>query len=248
MSFGGVGAVFARELKLAWSGGGGAALPVGFFAGSASLTPLALGPEPDLLKAAGPGIIWIAMALSSLLPMERLFQADLEDGTLDAYAGSGTALEGIAAAKTAAHWVATGLPLALIAPVLWIMLQGPVAAAARRRAYFGHRLDRLLLFRRHRRGAGGGRPARRPADRAGLPAALFADDDLRRRRHVPRRQRRRLGLRPDAHRRRRPLRRRALAIRVGGCIAGGDRLRLDALRCSGGAAICRPFRRRARRP
>lgn len=129
MSLGGIGAAFARELKLAWSGGGGAALPVGFFAGSASLTPLALGPDPELLKAAGPGVIWIAMALSSLLPMERLFQADLEDGTLDAYAGSGTALEGVAAAKTAAHWVATGLPLALIAPVLWIMLQGPVAAA-----------------------------------------------------------------------------------------------------------------------
>jgi heme exporter protein B len=60
--------------------------------------------------------------------MERLFQADLEDGTLDAYAGSGIALEWIAAAKTAAHWVSTGLPLALMAPILWIMLQGPVNA------------------------------------------------------------------------------------------------------------------------
>ena len=58
-------------------------------------------------------------------PMERLFQADLEDGTLDAYAGSGIAMEGIALAKTMAHWIATGIPLALIAPILWIMLQGP---------------------------------------------------------------------------------------------------------------------------
>jgi heme exporter protein B len=123
----GVFAAFARELRLAWSGGGGAALPLGFFAGAASLTPLAIGPEPDILKAAGPGVIWISLALSSLLPMERLFQADLEDGTLDAYAGSGVALEGIAAAKTLAHWIATGLPLALIAPVVWIMLQGPPA-------------------------------------------------------------------------------------------------------------------------
>jgi heme exporter protein B len=129
MRLGGIGAAFARELRLAWSGGGGAALPLGFFAGAASLTPLALGPDPSLLKTAGPGVMWIALALSSLLPMERLFQADLEDGTLDAYAGSGVAFEGIAFAKTLAHWVATGLPLALISPVLWIMLQGPVDLA-----------------------------------------------------------------------------------------------------------------------
>jgi len=122
-------AVFRRELALAWSGGGGAALPVGFFAGSASLLPLALGPESELLRAAGPAVIWIALALSSLLPMERLFQADLEDGTLDAYAASGVSLEAVCAAKTAAHWLAAGAPLALAVPVLWIMLQGPVAAA-----------------------------------------------------------------------------------------------------------------------
>jgi heme exporter protein B len=121
--------VFLRELGLAWSGGGGAALPVGFFAGAATLAPLTIGADPDLLRAAGPGVLWIALALSSLLPMERLYQADLEDGTLDAYAGSGVALEWIAAAKTLAHWLATGGPLALAAPVLWIMLQGePVHA------------------------------------------------------------------------------------------------------------------------
>lgn len=129
MKLTGAWAAFARELRLAWSGGGGAALPLGFFAGAATLTPLALGPEPALLKAAGPGVLWISLALSSLLPMERLFQADLEDGTLDAYAGSGVALEGVAAAKTAAHWLATGVPLALISPLLWIMLQGDPAAS-----------------------------------------------------------------------------------------------------------------------
>ncbi len=122
-------AAFLRELRLAWSGGGGAALPLGFFAGAASLTPLAIGPAPEILRAAGPGVIWIALALSSLLPMERLFQADLEDGTLDAYAGSGAALEGVALAKTLAHWLATGVPLALIAPLVWIMLQGPPEAS-----------------------------------------------------------------------------------------------------------------------
>lgn len=125
----GILAVFMRELRLAWSGGGGAALPLGFFAGAASLTPFAIGPDPDILRASGPGVIWIAMALSSLLPMERLFQADLEDGTLDAYAGSGVALEGIVLAKTLAHWLATGGPLSLIAPVIWIMLLGPPEAS-----------------------------------------------------------------------------------------------------------------------
>jgi heme exporter protein B len=117
--------VFARELKLAWSGGGGAALPVGFFAAAASMTPFAVGNEIGNLQIAGPGVMWIALALASLLPMERLFQADLEDGTLDAYAGSGVGMEGIALAKTLAHWIATGIPLAFIAPILWIMLQGP---------------------------------------------------------------------------------------------------------------------------
>lgn len=121
--------VFARELKLAWSGGGGAALPVGFFAASASMTPFAVGADTQALQTAGPGVMWIALALSSLLPMERLFQADLEDGTLDAYAGSGVGMEGIALAKTLAHWIATGIPLAIVSPLLWIMLQGPVGAS-----------------------------------------------------------------------------------------------------------------------
>jgi heme exporter protein B len=117
-------AVFVRVLKLAWSGGGGAALPVGFFAAAASMTPFAVGADTTALQTAGPGVIWIALALSSLLPMERLFQADLEDGTLDAYASSGIAMEGVTLAKTLAHWIATGIPLALVSPILWIMLQG----------------------------------------------------------------------------------------------------------------------------
>ena len=93
------------------------------------MTPFAVGADTAALQAAGPGVMWIALALSSLLPMERLFQADLEDGTLDAYAGSGIGMEGIALAKTLAHWIATGIPLALMAPILWIMLQGAPEAS-----------------------------------------------------------------------------------------------------------------------
>ncbi|MFC7292204.1 heme exporter protein CcmB [Hirschia litorea] len=114
-----------RELRLAWGGGGGAALPVGFYAGAATLTPLALGPAADLLRAAGPGILYISLALASLLPMERLFQADLEDGTLDVVASSGVSMTGVALTKTLAHWTASGLPLAMVSPLLWVMLLGP---------------------------------------------------------------------------------------------------------------------------
>ena len=116
---------FFRELKLAWSGGGGPALPVGFFAAASAIAPYAVGADSRTLELVGPGIVWITLALSSLLPMERLYQADLEDGTLDAYAGSGVSMEGMAAAKTLAHWAATALPLSLAAPVIWITLQGP---------------------------------------------------------------------------------------------------------------------------
>jgi heme exporter protein B len=125
----GAGAIFMRELKLAWSGGGGPALPVGFFAAAASMTPFAVGYITETLQAVGPGVIWITLALASLLPMERLFQADYEDGTLDAYAGSGVSMEGVAAAKTLAHWIATGIPLAVVAPILWVMLQGDPASS-----------------------------------------------------------------------------------------------------------------------
>lgn len=126
----GAGAVFMRELKLAWAGGGGPALPIGFFVAASSMTPFAVGYITETLQTVGPGVMWIALALASLLPMERLFQADYEDGTLDAYAGSGLGMGGVAAAKTLAHWMATGIPLAIIAPVVWIMLQGDPALSA----------------------------------------------------------------------------------------------------------------------
>jgi heme exporter protein B len=116
---------FFRELRLAWSGGGGPALPVGFFAAASSIAPFAVGADRETLLLVGPGLMWITLALSSLLPMERLYQADLEDGTLDAYAGSGVAIEGVAAAKTLAHWAATAIPLSIAAPVIWITFQGP---------------------------------------------------------------------------------------------------------------------------
>lgn len=116
---------FRQALSEAWAGGAGALLPVGFFAGAAMLVPFGIGHEAAQLREIGPGILWVALALSSLVTMERLFQADLEDGALDLWLQTNAPVSAIAAAKTLAHWLAAGLPLALITPVLGLMLQVP---------------------------------------------------------------------------------------------------------------------------
>lgn len=118
-------AAFRQAFGEAWAGGAGALLPVGFFAGAAMLVPFGIGHDNAQLAAIGPGILWVALALSSLVTMERLFQADLEDGALDLWVQSDAPLAAIAAAKTLAHWLAAGLPLALITPLLGLMLQVP---------------------------------------------------------------------------------------------------------------------------
>ncbi|MEO0466488.1 MAG: heme exporter protein CcmB [Pseudomonadota bacterium] len=118
---------FKQALSEAWAGGAGAMLPVGFFAGAAMLVPFGIGHGNEQLAAIGPGILWVALALSSLVSMERLFQADLEDGALDLWLQTDAPLSAIAAAKTLAHWIAAGLPLALITPLLGLMLQVPPA-------------------------------------------------------------------------------------------------------------------------
>ena len=115
-------AAFTQALSEAWSGGAGALLPAGFFAGAAMLVPLTVGPDQAQLASIGTGILWAALALASLVTMERLFQADLEDGALDLWVLSDAPLAAIAAAKTLAHWLVSGLPLALITPLLGGML------------------------------------------------------------------------------------------------------------------------------
>jgi heme exporter protein B len=116
-------AIFRRELALAR---GGAFAPVGFFFGATTLLPLAMGPERALLEAAGPPLVWIAAALAALMTLERLFQADLEDGSLDQLFFSPAPLELIVLAKGAALWLAVGLPLALAGAPAAIALQAPL--------------------------------------------------------------------------------------------------------------------------
>jgi heme exporter protein B len=118
-------ATFQRDLALMWGAGGGALAPLGFFLGATLLVPLAMGPERALLESAGPPLVWIAAALAVLATLERLFQADLEDGSLDQMLLSPAPLEALVLAKGAALWVAIGLPLALAGAPAAIALQTP---------------------------------------------------------------------------------------------------------------------------
>lgn len=118
-------ATFRRDFALMWSAGGGALAPLGFFLGATMLVPLAMGPERGLLENAGPPLVWIAAALAVLATLERLFQADLEDASLDQMLLAPAPLELIVLAKGAALWCAVGLPLALAGAPAAIALQAP---------------------------------------------------------------------------------------------------------------------------
>jgi heme exporter protein B len=111
-----------RETALAWGRGGGPLVTVGFYAGVATLLPLAIGPEAQRLAAVATGAAWVALALASLLSLERLFERDYEDGALDLLTLSATPLELTCAVKCLGQWFATGAPLALAAPLAAISL------------------------------------------------------------------------------------------------------------------------------
>ena len=106
-----------RELALAWGRGGGPLLACAFYACLTTLLPLAAGPEPERLAVIAPGSAWVALALASLLSLERLFERDFEDGALDLLALSPAPLELVCAVKCLGQWLATGAPLAIMAPL-----------------------------------------------------------------------------------------------------------------------------------
>lgn len=123
------GALLAREVSLAWGRGGGPLVSVGFYAGVATLLPLAIGPEPQRLAAVAAGVAWVALALASLLSLERLYERDYEDGALDGLALSPLPLEVTCALKCLGQWIATGAPLALAAPVAAVALGARIELA-----------------------------------------------------------------------------------------------------------------------
>ncbi len=121
--------LFRRELALAWGGGGGPLLACGFFACLTTVVPLAAGGDPAVLRPVAAGIAWLALALSSLLSLERLFERDFEDGALDLLATGPLPLEAVFAIKAVSQWLATGLPLALTAPIAALALGQPAELA-----------------------------------------------------------------------------------------------------------------------
>lgn len=125
----GLWVLLRRELGLAFGRGGGPLLACAFFACAVTLTPLAVGPDPQKLRSLAAGITWLALALSTLLSLERMFERDLEDGGLDLLALGPAPLEAVALVKVLAHWAAAGAPLALAAPVAALALGAPLAVA-----------------------------------------------------------------------------------------------------------------------
>lgn len=117
--------LWRRELALAWAGGGGPLLACGFFLCLTVLLPLAAGGDPAGLKPIAGGVAWLALAVSSILSLERLFERDLEDGALDLLTLGPAPLELVVIAKAKAQWLAVGGPLALTAPVAAITLGLP---------------------------------------------------------------------------------------------------------------------------
>ena len=121
-------ALLARELRLLVRHGADTLAAVLFFVVAGSLFPLAIGPAPETLGRMAPGIVWVCALLAALLPLDRLFGAELDDGSLDHLLLTGLPAGAIALAKAAAHWLTTGLPLLLAAGPLGVMLQLDPAA------------------------------------------------------------------------------------------------------------------------
>lgn len=119
-------ALLARDVRLAWREGGAIGVALGFYLVVVAMTPLGLGPDLNLLSRIAAGILWVALLLAALLSAGRIFDNDYEDGSLDVLATGSLPLSAVAAVKCLAHWLTTGIPLVLLAPVLGLLLNLPV--------------------------------------------------------------------------------------------------------------------------
>jgi len=124
-------ALIRRDIRIALRVGGGALIGVLFFLTVVVLMPFAIGPDLALLARLGPAILWLGALLASLLTLDRLFTADHDDGSLDLILMGRAPLEIVVATKGLAHWLSTGLPLVIAAPLIGLSLNldGPAAAA-----------------------------------------------------------------------------------------------------------------------
>ncbi len=122
-------ALLARDVKLAFREGGAIGTALGFYLVVIAIAPLGLGPDLNLLARIAPGLLWVALLLAALLSADRIFHNDYEDGALDVLATGPLPLPLVAAIKSLAHWLTTGVPLALLAPLLGLLLNLPAEAS-----------------------------------------------------------------------------------------------------------------------
>lgn len=115
----------ARDLRLALRQGSDAAMVIAFFVITVTLFPLGVGPEPNVLARIAAGVVWVTALLATMLSLDRLFQSDYEDGSADLLILAPAPLELVVLAKVIAHWMLTGLPLILTAPVLAALMNMP---------------------------------------------------------------------------------------------------------------------------
>lgn len=120
-------ALLMRDLRLALRAGGGFGLGLAFFLIVTTLVPFSVGPAPELLGRIAPGVLWLGALLACLLSLDRLLALDYEDGTLDLLLTAPLPLEAAVSVKALAHWLTTGLPLVIAAPLLGVLLNLPGA-------------------------------------------------------------------------------------------------------------------------
>jgi len=118
-------AMLGRDLRLAYRQGSDVVLALAFFIIAASLFPLGVGPDPAVLAGLAAGVIWVLALLSVMLSLDRLFQADYDDGALELMALSPVPMTLLVLAKSLSHWLTTGVPLLVLAPVIAVMLNMP---------------------------------------------------------------------------------------------------------------------------
>ncbi len=118
-------ALLLRDLKLSMRAGGGFGLGLAFFLIVTVLVPFSVGPQSALLASIAPGVLWLGALLACLLSLDRLLALDKEDGSLDLLATAPLPLEAVVSIKALAHWITTGLPLVLVAPLLGVLLALP---------------------------------------------------------------------------------------------------------------------------
>jgi len=121
----GVGALVRRDLRVAGRRRTEALLPLGFFVVAAGLFPLGVGPEPQMLRAIAPGIVWVCALLAAMLSVTQMFAGDHHDGSLEQLLLAPEPLPLLVAGKVAAQWLTTGLPLVLVSPLLGVLFGLP---------------------------------------------------------------------------------------------------------------------------